>query len=93
MIGLFFEVETRPGHRDQYLDLAAALKPALEATGGCLLVRNGTGASRGKTCCCPIRSGRTRGRSRLGGSMASTTRCRSSAASASLPITASALPR
>jgi heme-degrading monooxygenase HmoA len=38
MIGLFFEVQTRPGHRDQYLDLAAALKPALEATGGCLSI-------------------------------------------------------
>ena len=39
MIGLFFEVQTREGHRDQYLDLAAALKPALEATGGCLFDR------------------------------------------------------
>jgi heme-degrading monooxygenase HmoA len=38
MIGLFFEVQTLPGHRDQYLDLAAALKPALEATGGCLTI-------------------------------------------------------
>lgn len=35
MIGLFFEVETKPGHREQYLDLAAALKPDLEAIGGC----------------------------------------------------------
>ena len=26
MIGLFFEVQTRPGHRDQYLGLAASLK-------------------------------------------------------------------
>ena len=25
MIGLFFEVQTRPGHRNQYLDLAASL--------------------------------------------------------------------
>src|SRR5262249_8178000 len=38
MIGLFFEVQTRPGHRDQYLDLATSLKPALEATGGCLSI-------------------------------------------------------
>src|ERR1700752_4437369 len=38
MIGLFFEVQTRPGHRDQYLDLAPSLKPALEATGGCLSI-------------------------------------------------------
>lgn len=38
MIGLFFEVQTRPGRRDQYLDLAAALRPALEATGGCLSI-------------------------------------------------------
>lgn len=38
MIGLFFEVQTRPGHRDQYLDLAASLKPALEAMGGCRFI-------------------------------------------------------
>lgn len=38
MIGLFFEVQTRPGHRDQYLDLAASLKPELEAIGGCLFI-------------------------------------------------------
>src|SRR5213080_2186925 len=38
MIGLFFEVETRPGRRDQYLDLAASLKPALEAMGGCVFI-------------------------------------------------------
>jgi heme-degrading monooxygenase HmoA len=38
MIGLFFEVQTRPGHRDQYLDLAASLRPALDAGGGCLFI-------------------------------------------------------
>ena len=38
MIGLFFEVETKPGHRDQYLDLAASLKPDLEAIGGCRFI-------------------------------------------------------
>src|SRR5207237_10580051 len=38
MIGLFFEVETRPGRRDQYLDLAVSLKPDLEAMGGCLFI-------------------------------------------------------
>ena len=38
MIGLFFEVQTRPGHRDQYLNLAASLKPELEAIGGCLFM-------------------------------------------------------
>ncbi len=38
MIGLFFEVQTRPGHRDQYLELAASLRPALDANGGCLLI-------------------------------------------------------
>ena len=38
MIGLFFEVQTRPGHRDQYLDLAASLKPDLEAIGGCRFI-------------------------------------------------------
>jgi heme-degrading monooxygenase HmoA len=38
MIGLFFEVQTRQGHRDQYLDLAASLRPALDANGGCLFI-------------------------------------------------------
>jgi heme-degrading monooxygenase HmoA len=38
MIGLFFEVQTRPGRMDQYLNLAAALKPELEAMGGCLFI-------------------------------------------------------
>ena len=38
MIGLFFEVQTREGRRDQYLDLAASLKPELEKSGGCLFI-------------------------------------------------------
>jgi heme-degrading monooxygenase HmoA len=38
MIGLFFEVQTRQGHRDQYLELAASLRPALDAIGGCLFI-------------------------------------------------------
>ena len=38
MIGLFFEVQTRPGYADQYLQLAASLKPALEASGGCRFI-------------------------------------------------------
>jgi heme-degrading monooxygenase HmoA len=38
MIGLFFEVQTRPGHRDQYLNLAASLKLELEAMGGCVFI-------------------------------------------------------
>jgi heme-degrading monooxygenase HmoA len=38
MIGLFFEVQTRQGHRDQYLDLAASLRPALDTIGGCLFI-------------------------------------------------------
>ncbi len=38
MIGLFFEVQTREGHRDQYLNLAASLRPELDAIGGCLFI-------------------------------------------------------
>src|SRR5262245_219448 len=38
MIGLFFEVQTREGHRDQYLNLAASLKPELEKSGGCIFI-------------------------------------------------------
>jgi heme-degrading monooxygenase HmoA len=38
MIAQFFEVQTRQGHAGQYLDLAASLRPALEAMGGCLFI-------------------------------------------------------
>lgn len=38
MIGLFFEVQTREGHRDQYLKLAASLRPELDALGGCVFI-------------------------------------------------------
>jgi heme-degrading monooxygenase HmoA len=38
MMSLFFEVEIKPGHTDQYLQLAASLKPELEALGGCLFL-------------------------------------------------------
>lgn len=46
MIGLFFEVQTKPGHRQQYLDLAASLKPELEALGGCLYIERFRSLSR-----------------------------------------------
>src|ERR1700712_2135416 len=46
MIALFFEVQTRPGHRDQYLDLAASLRPALDAIGGCLFIDRFSSLSR-----------------------------------------------
>ena len=38
MMSLFFEVEIKPGRTDQYLQLAASLKPELEALGGCLFL-------------------------------------------------------
>jgi heme-degrading monooxygenase HmoA len=38
MMSLFFEVEIKPGRTDQYLNLAASLKPDLEAVGGCLFL-------------------------------------------------------
>jgi heme-degrading monooxygenase HmoA len=38
MLSLFFEVEIKPGRIDQYLNLAASLKPELEAMGGCLFL-------------------------------------------------------
>ena len=34
MIAVIFEVEPRPGHKQAYLDLAAALKPQLEKMDG-----------------------------------------------------------
>jgi heme-degrading monooxygenase HmoA len=38
MMSLFFEVEIKSGRIDQYLNLAASLKPELEALGGCLFL-------------------------------------------------------
>ena len=38
MISQFFEVQIKEGHSNRYLDLAAALKPALTAMGGCLFI-------------------------------------------------------
>jgi heme-degrading monooxygenase HmoA len=38
MISQFFEVQVKEGQIDRYLDLAAALKPSLEAMGGCLFI-------------------------------------------------------
>ncbi|CCE07305.1 conserved hypothetical protein [Bradyrhizobium sp. STM 3843] len=38
MMSLFFEVEVKPDRLDQYLNLAAVLKPELEALGGCLFL-------------------------------------------------------
>ena len=61
MIAQFFEVETRVGHRDQYLELAASLWPALDAMGGCLFIDRFQSLSR-QICCCPIRSGKTKAR-------------------------------
>ncbi len=38
MIALFFEVTPRPGAQDEYLEIAARLRPALDAVGGCLFI-------------------------------------------------------
>src|SRR6516165_10472629 len=38
MMSLFFEVEIKPGRTEQYLNLAASLKPALTQLGGCLFL-------------------------------------------------------
>jgi len=38
MMSLFFEVEVKPERAEQYLALAASLKPALDAIGGCLFL-------------------------------------------------------
>jgi heme-degrading monooxygenase HmoA len=38
MISQFFEVQIKQGHTDQYLNLAASLKPKLMAMGGCLFI-------------------------------------------------------
>src|SRR4051812_50136597 len=38
MISQFFEVQIKEGQVNRYLDLAASLKPSLEAMGGCLFI-------------------------------------------------------
>ena len=38
MISQFFEVQIKEGRIDQYLDFAAALRPSLDAMGGCLFI-------------------------------------------------------
>ena len=38
MLALFFEVTPKPGAIDRYLAMAAALKPKLDASGGCLFI-------------------------------------------------------
>jgi heme-degrading monooxygenase HmoA len=38
MISQFFEVQIKEGQVDRYLDLAASLKPSLEAMGGCIFI-------------------------------------------------------
>jgi heme-degrading monooxygenase HmoA len=38
MISQFFEVQIKDGHVNTYMDLAASLKPALTAMGGCLFI-------------------------------------------------------
>jgi len=38
MISQFFEIQIREGHLSRYMDLAAALKPALDDMGGCLFI-------------------------------------------------------
>ena len=46
-ISQFFEVQIKPGRVDEYLGLAAALKPVLEAMGGCLFIDRFKSLSRG----------------------------------------------
>ncbi|WP_316232794.1 antibiotic biosynthesis monooxygenase family protein [Bradyrhizobium sp. SZCCHNPS2010] len=38
MMSLFFEVEIKPGRTEKYLQLAASLRPELDALGGCLFL-------------------------------------------------------
>ena len=49
MIALFFEVTPRIGEDDHYLDIAASLKPALEASGGLLFLDRYKSHSRPRT--------------------------------------------
>lgn len=46
MIALFFEVLPRPGHEATYFQMAAALKPELDASGGLLFLDRSRSAAR-----------------------------------------------
>lgn len=46
MISQFFEVRIKEGQINRYLDLAASLKPSLEAMGGCLFLDRFTSLNR-----------------------------------------------
>ncbi len=46
MIGLFFEVVPRQGHAQRYFELAAALRPELERSGGVLFIDRYISATR-----------------------------------------------
>ena len=46
MISQFFEVQIREGHVDRYMQLAASLRPALDAMGGCLFIDRFSSLSR-----------------------------------------------
>ena len=38
MISQFFEIKVKDGHINTYMELAASLKPTLDAMGGCLFI-------------------------------------------------------
>lgn len=46
MIALFFEVQPAPAHESTYFEMAAKLKPALEASGGLLFLDRSRSAAR-----------------------------------------------
>jgi heme-degrading monooxygenase HmoA len=46
MISLFFEVQPAPGHEGTYFEMAANLKPALDASGGLLFLDRSRSAAR-----------------------------------------------
>lgn len=46
MISQFFEVQVKEGQVERYLELAASLKPSLEAMGGCLFIDRFSSLSR-----------------------------------------------
>jgi heme-degrading monooxygenase HmoA len=49
MIALFFEVTPKPGQDDRYLEIAASLRPVLDASGGCLFLERYRSLTRPRT--------------------------------------------
>ncbi len=87
MLAVIFEVTPAPGRKQEYLELAAQLRPELEKIEGFISVERF--ASLTKRSSCRSRSGATRKPCGAGATLRATARRRRAGAQVCLPITAS----